>query len=743
MKRASHAPKFLLLAVLWIFAREIRSQASADTANPIFREATFEELAKVIVVTTASKKAQRISEAPAMVYVITRRDIEDRGYWNLVDVLRDLPGMETDPHYFAEAGTLVPVRGVLGNNKIIFLLNGVRLNPPGGEYFPLHSDFSVRSAERIEIIYGPGSTLYGQDAISAVVNVITSEPEETRKAEAFLDGGLINQAGSYGHTEAGASFEKKFSFPDRGPIGVQAFVQGKFGGLDNLEEEYPGYWQTAFGPGTPAEGQSDPAQRWDDGGNAMLRVTTSHTAFQAWHRESSRSTAEGANIPIYYVKEGVWHDRADVISTNITYDFSKAWNLESTAMFSRYQISPESRYVFPIGDTLFFNDYKYTVGTGTSLEEKLGWYPRENLSVIGGLNAGNYSIVPKATIPGGAFSSQNVVRDAGFFTYYTRRGDSSSRVDVARANIIIYQVYSAYAEMQYKVIEPLSFVAGARLDANTRFSEIPVLPRLAAIYRFYSGFTAKYIFTKAYVSPAPYFSWDIFDNGLQLNTSNPGLDPEQATSNEVNLTYASRKLIAGASGYRNTNSNIILVGDSRTEFNVILDSVWTSPDPAAHKELLTHSVNLGRSDSHGLDVFGRGELGRVSLWGSYSYVEYERTLPAGLRGSRTQYALDNVSKHNFRAGATTRIGKVTATLSGFLRSTPQGISGNASLWGLSEEVVDPYEIDAFLRYAPRAGLSLFAQAYNLTNHSYALKGVTPTPSPQEKMKLVAGISLSF
>src|SRR5205807_878811 len=107
-----------------------------------------------------------------------REEIRQRGYAFLKDVLRDLPGMETSEYYFTEIGTQVPVRGVLGNNKIIVLINGMRVNPPGGEAMMLRSDISVRDAEQVEVVYGPGSTLYGQDAISAVINIITRKAAE-------------------------------------------------------------------------------------------------------------------------------------------------------------------------------------------------------------------------------------------------------------------------------------------------------------------------------------------------------------------------------------------------------------------------------------------------------------------------------------------------------------------------------------------------------------------------------------
>jgi outer membrane receptor protein involved in Fe transport len=128
------------------------------------------------IITSASRREERATAAPATVIVIDRRDIELRGYSQLIDVLRDLPGMETIEFFFSEFGTQVPIRGISGNNKIVVLVNGMRVNPPGGENFPFRSDFSVRHAERIEVVYGSGSTLYGQDAISAVINVVTIDP---------------------------------------------------------------------------------------------------------------------------------------------------------------------------------------------------------------------------------------------------------------------------------------------------------------------------------------------------------------------------------------------------------------------------------------------------------------------------------------------------------------------------------------------------------------------------------------
>ncbi|MGM0569049.1 MAG: TonB-dependent receptor plug domain-containing protein, partial [Elusimicrobiota bacterium] len=150
---------------------------------------------EIPVVLSVSKRTQPVIEAPASSYIITAEDIEKRGYTNLKEIFKDLPGMESIEYYFSELGTEVPVRGITGNNKIIFMINGMRVNPPGGEGMPLRSDFNITNARQIEIGYGPGSTLYGQDAISAIVNVVTEEDQEG--LDAGIEGGLNNHQAAY------------------------------------------------------------------------------------------------------------------------------------------------------------------------------------------------------------------------------------------------------------------------------------------------------------------------------------------------------------------------------------------------------------------------------------------------------------------------------------------------------------------------------------------------------------------
>ena len=107
-------------------------------------------------ITTASRILERATEAPATVYVVTGGDIRARGYSTLADVLRDLPGMEVIEQYYSEQGTLVPVRGVVGNNKIVLLVNGMRVNPPGGEELMIAATPASGSPTRSRSSMAPG-----------------------------------------------------------------------------------------------------------------------------------------------------------------------------------------------------------------------------------------------------------------------------------------------------------------------------------------------------------------------------------------------------------------------------------------------------------------------------------------------------------------------------------------------------------------------------------------------------------
>ncbi len=143
----------------------------------------------------ASERLQPVTEAPASVSFITAEEIARYGYRTLADILRGVRGMYvTDDRNFSYLGT----RGFGNpgdyNSRILLLVNGHRVNDNVFGQAEIGAEFGIDAAlfERVEIIRGPASSLYGDSAFFAVVNVIT-------KSGASLDGvSLAVEAGTFG-----------------------------------------------------------------------------------------------------------------------------------------------------------------------------------------------------------------------------------------------------------------------------------------------------------------------------------------------------------------------------------------------------------------------------------------------------------------------------------------------------------------------------------------------------------------
>ncbi|GAN35404.1 MAG: TonB-dependent receptor [Candidatus Brocadia sp. AMX2] len=140
-------------------------------------------------VTIATRHETPVGKAPSIVTVITAKEIKHLGYRTFVEILRTVPGFEILKK--GDLGEVFPaVRGFAGSEKVRVMLNGHLVNSPRtGSAFQQFDDFPVENIERIEIIRGPGSAVYGENAFLAVINIITFDAKD-------IDG--IKVSGGYG-----------------------------------------------------------------------------------------------------------------------------------------------------------------------------------------------------------------------------------------------------------------------------------------------------------------------------------------------------------------------------------------------------------------------------------------------------------------------------------------------------------------------------------------------------------------
>ena len=145
-----------------------------------------------VQVTSVSKKEQKLAKTGAAIFVITQEDIRRSGATNIPDLLRMVPGV--DVARVDHSNWAVSIRGFnnVYANKVLVLIDGRSVYHPafsGVLWFA--QDVPLEDIERIEVIRGPGGTVWGANAMNGVINIITKSAEDT-------PGGLITAGGGIG-----------------------------------------------------------------------------------------------------------------------------------------------------------------------------------------------------------------------------------------------------------------------------------------------------------------------------------------------------------------------------------------------------------------------------------------------------------------------------------------------------------------------------------------------------------------
>jgi iron complex outermembrane recepter protein len=150
-----------------------------------------------VEVTSVSKHEQRLIEAPAAIYVITHEDIRRSGQTSIAELLRMVPGLQVAK--ISGNKWAITSRGDNSefSNKLLVLIDGRSVYTPlfGGVYWDVQ-DLLIEDIDRIEVIRGPGASLWGANAVNGVINVITKKARDTQGG--LLTSGAGNQERGFG-----------------------------------------------------------------------------------------------------------------------------------------------------------------------------------------------------------------------------------------------------------------------------------------------------------------------------------------------------------------------------------------------------------------------------------------------------------------------------------------------------------------------------------------------------------------
>src|SRR5438094_9033302 len=146
-------------------------------------------------VTSVSKRTQKVADAAAAIFVLTQEDIRRSGATSIPEALRLVPGLEVariDQNKWA-----IGSRGFNGrfDNKLLVLIDGRSVYTPlfSGVYWNVQ-DVMLEDVDRIEVIRGPGATLWGANAVDGVINIITKKAKDTQSALVTAGAGTEERA---------------------------------------------------------------------------------------------------------------------------------------------------------------------------------------------------------------------------------------------------------------------------------------------------------------------------------------------------------------------------------------------------------------------------------------------------------------------------------------------------------------------------------------------------------------------
>lgn len=519
-----------------------------DQAMSELMSMDLSELVSMPVV-TASRSEMRVGEAPATIYAFSREIIRQRGYFYLHELLEDVPEIQHNAKSATEAGNNFSLRGVSGNEKLIVLLDGARVSSATGTPHSISTNYSLANAKRVEVMLGPASALYGADAFSGVVNIITRTGDEIEGIEA---------KGSYGRWATtsdslvgGVKIDEIFGWrPENFSISFMGDVY-----LSD-EPKFPSYYPDDYAWWLNEYSQG--GQLGLLGTNATVSVTP-----QPWKTPSrsysihTRVLLEDFEASLFRAREShndsisgdpkfnVFVADAKFITTLEEYLLrhdhttkDERWNFKTTGSFNRYTLEPDSRFI-----NVFVNyaeGFKFETNWEARIEEQATVKFNDDISLIFGGSTAFINALPKTgDLP--SKYDKDLSPSAQQFLY--NFGTNISQ-DIFKIN---YETYGLFGQILWNVTEQWHLIAGYRFGYDSRFRDSHN-PRAGIVWKPTKNVALKLLYGEAYLAPSPYKSHSHFgsfltgaDNIINAETTasfffrltNPDLKPEKLRSLEL------------------------------------------------------------------------------------------------------------------------------------------------------------------------------------------------------------------
>ncbi len=496
-------------------------------------------------VAITTRHETKVSKAPGIVTVITAEEIKNLGYRTLADVLRTVPGFEILKK--GDFGIVVPAVRGLGTsgsaNRIRLMIDGHLMNDPlRGGAFTEFDDLPVENIKKVEIIRGPGSAMYGENAFSAVINVITLNEKD-------LDGVKVSSGyGSFDTYEENVVFGKTY-----GTVGVSGMLHYKqTDGFDGVVESdnqtnvdnalssfgFPGVSQA---PGRVHDGR----QVYD----LNLKVTYSDVWFQGWYRNKNwepflgpqYAITDGSHVENNHVfgevgyrkifdekltiKPRVYYDQIDSDNyikslpegTTVPFDTNGDGNYDALYTYPDGLIGNGRATHKVVGTEIPF-DYELFDGNIITLGLEYRLIHQTNIQFQSNFNPATYEVLDDV---------QDFSDTYPFLKEATRR------------------IWSVYVQDTWDITDTVNLTLGARHDQYNDFGGA-TSPRSGLTWAFMQDASLKLLYGEAFRAPS---FLEMFTANQPAIKGNENLDPETIRTYEVGLSYKFNKHVTSSVNY--------------------------------------------------------------------------------------------------------------------------------------------------------------------------------------------------
>ncbi|MFO0678014.1 MAG: TonB-dependent receptor [Polyangiaceae bacterium] len=493
-------------------------------------------------VTAASRTSESVEDAPASVSIITQGELRAMGYPTIADAVRGIRGVFlSDDRSYASVGFRGFGRPGDYGNRVLVTIDGQPTNDNyiWSSYVGYDGRVDIDDVERIEVVRGPGSVLYGTGAFFGVINLVT------RNRNAPTHGEVAVGAAEHGVGRARATAQVRFS-PEAGFWASAAAAHSS--GRDFFFPEY------ASDPSDPVAPRDANGRPTDGNARGLDGFDAATVSGRGWYKDLTLQwmvTSRKKTLPHAEYDTVFGDSRFHFVDTRAMSELrwepsvGKNVKLLTRVHGNYYQFDGLSPYR-PIDGGPATETYK---GLWGGLEQRVVWTPSNVLR----LTLGGEAIYHAMTKQFGADDARFLpTTDPGYAASYLSRDDP-------------FTVLAGYAVGDIQPSAKTKISAGARADYYSTFG-LSLNPRLAFIVKPYAEGNVKLLFGKAFRAPSVYELYYVAATQVATDDPRPGVGkkllPEEIYSGEVEFTHRfSPTLTATAAAYGNYVTNLVVLSD--------------------------------------------------------------------------------------------------------------------------------------------------------------------------------------